>query len=69
MKKTNGKLWRTTGYRLLSGRIHGAGRHRIDTKMPSPLILNLINQAFPRVEPNVQYLSNPLNSVEPITMR
>ena len=69
MKKTNGKLWRTTGYRLLSGRIHGAGRHRIETKMPSPLLMSLIAGTMPVEQEIKPYVSNPLNAVQPITMR
>jgi hypothetical protein len=69
MKRTNGKLWRTTGYRLLSGRLHGQGRHRIDTKIPSPLLMSLIATTM-EVEQEIKpFVSNPLNAVQPITFR
>lgn len=69
MKKTRGKLWRTTGYKLMSGRIYGAGRHRIETKMPSPLLMSLIAGTMPVEQEIKPYVSNPLNAVQPITMR
>ena len=69
MKKTRGKLWRTTGYRMLSGRIYGAGRHQISTKTPSQLLMSLISTTMPREQEIKPYLSNPLNAVQPITHR
>ena len=69
MKKRQGKLWRTTGYRLLSGRIHGEGRHRISTKTPSPLLMSLIAMTMPVEQEIKPFVSNPLNAVQPITLR
>ena len=69
MKKTNGKLWRTTGYRMMSGRIYGAGRHRINTRMPSALLMELIAGVMPAEQEMKPFVDNPLNAVQPITFR
>lgn len=68
------KLWRRTGHRALSGRLYGQGRQQVYPKMPSRLILALIQRTQPKeVKMNETYvhpmLANPLNAVGPITLR